>query len=112
MCLLCLLHHLSRVRGQIALELFKLLSLLSLDLTVNLKRCQNLVTHPVVVECQGEVTLDLDLLHLGDKGHPLHESLPLQAKEPEDGSLGLLFPLDLLLLDHLLEGMEPPSLDH
>ena len=58
------------------------------------------------------MTLDLDSLHLADESPPLMQGPPLEAQESEDGGVGLLLTLLLLLLSHLLQVVEPSTLDH
>ena len=56
--------------------------------------------------------LDLDSLHLADKGNPLENTSPLKAQESEDGRICLLLSLELCKLSHSLQVSEPSALDH
>ena len=73
-----------------------------LDLRVDFQGREDLVAHAIIVECQGEVTLDLDTFHLADEGYPLEKCTPLQTQESEDRRIELLLALQLLPLCHSL----------
>ena len=89
-----------------------LASLPRLDRRVDFEGREDLVTHSIIVECQGKVTLDLDAFHLADKGYPLEKCTSLQTQESEDRRIELVLTLQLLALCHSLEVSEPTPLDH
>ena len=109
---LSLMHHLGRVSRQISIILLQLLSLLLLDLSVDLECCHYFVTNAIVVERQGKVSLDLDSLSFFDELSPSDETLSLKTKESEDSCLGLLLSFELLLFNHTLKVEEPSPLNH
>ena len=107
-----LVHDLARAGRDVAIVLAHLASLTSLDNGVDLQRSEHLVAHSVVVERQGEVSLDPEALSLADVVDPLVKAAALQAQEAEDSCVCLSLSLQFLDADDALEVTEPPALDH
>ena len=71
MCEAGFVHDLRGRCRDVACVLARLLSLAFLNLSIGLENCEHFVAHPIIVQRQSEVSLDLDSLHLANKADPL-----------------------------------------